>query len=212
MEKSFLKQQWDRALKQYNIDNDKLHEYFIKVLDYYNKNGHFYHNLNHIENFLRNCLPYLDACKYIDEIILAVFYHDAVYDSLRTDNEEKSAQLARTDLKELGLDKNIRIRIMELIRRTANHTVRYKKDRFEMQLFLDGDIAILGSNWELYKEYANAIRKEYIRIPDRIFKKKRKKFLLALLKEKKLFYVPEFKEKYEAKARENILKEINEIL
>lgn len=212
MDTGFLRQQWEIALERYNVDIEKLDENFIKILDYYNQNGHFYHNLSHIENFLRICLPHLADCEDYGEFILAVFYHDAVYESLRTDNEEKSAQLARTDLKDLGLDKNIRIRIMDLIRRTANHTVRYKNDSFEMQLFLDGDIAILGSDWESYKEYATSIRKEYIRIPDRIFTKKRKKFLSALLKEKNIFYVPEFKEKFEVKARKNILKEINEIL
>ena len=211
MNLEYLKKQWQTALEKFNTPQNLIDEYFTKICNCYNQSGHFYHNLEHIESFLRAIEPYLHKCERNKELILAVFYHDAVYNPLRTDNEEKSAQLARKELKILGIDRETRIRIMYLIRRTANHLHKKHEDDFCTRLFLDGDLYILSVPWEKYKYYAQGVHKEFIRIPDRIFDRKRKDFLKKMLSQKFIYCTPEFREKYEKLARENMLREINEL-
>ena len=52
----------------------------------------YYHNLQHIHDMLLN-----------DNLIingLTIWYHDAIYDPKRNDNEERSAELAESELKD----------------------------------------------------------------------------------------------------------------
>ncbi len=201
---NLLKNYWLKAFNDLTDNKDLIEKYFQKVILLYQHSGHFYHNLEHLKNFMEAIEPFWKDCEHVDELILSVFYHDAVYDTFRTDNEEKSAQLARADLKELGLDYAKRIRIMKLIRCTANHVMKKDEENYCLSLFLDGDLKILGESREKYMDYAQSIRKEYIRVPDRIFRRKRAKILEAFLGQKFIYCTPEFRNLYEKNARENI--------
>src|SRR5690349_17823335 len=66
-----------------------------------------YHDVRHIAASLDE----LDArdragqqCREPDAIELAIWFHDCVYDAKRLDNEEQSAEVAETELAELGAD------------------------------------------------------------------------------------------------------------
>lgn len=63
-----------------------------------------YHTLAHIEA----CLALLAEREDLSEaerrlLTCAIWWHDAVYDPLRHDNEEQSAALARSDLAALNI-------------------------------------------------------------------------------------------------------------
>ena len=57
----------------------------------------------------------------------------------------------------------------------------------DINLFTDADLAILGAEPEIYKNYAAAIRQEYSVFPDPIYIPGRKKVLLHFLKMERLF-------------------------
>ncbi|RZK20026.1 MAG: hypothetical protein EOO56_13205, partial [Hymenobacter sp.] len=71
------------------------------LADAYNAPERHYHNLQHIDNLLNR----LDAHPLQDPVVaeLAVWFHDAVYDALRADNETKSAAWALAFLQETSL-------------------------------------------------------------------------------------------------------------
>jgi predicted metal-dependent HD superfamily phosphohydrolase len=138
------------------------------------------------------------------EVLLAIFYHDAIYKVTRKDNEAKSAAMALNHLeKVMNLDLE---NIKKLILATQFHIAKTNDEKW----LVDFDLHILGSNWEDYELYAQNVRKEYAIYPDFLYTPGRKKALKHFLEKEFIFQTEEFREKYEENARRNILKEISE--
>src|SRR5215467_12233913 len=53
-----------------------------------------YHNLAHIEDMLSLMRSCANTLSDLQSVEAAIWFHDAVYDTRRHDNEEKSAELA----------------------------------------------------------------------------------------------------------------------
>src|ERR1700704_4371006 len=81
-----------------------------------------YHGLPHIEALLALAEQHAGAIADRDAMDAAIWFHDAIYDTRRKDNEERSAQLAAARL--VGTRGEARIaRIAAMIRATAGHAV-----------------------------------------------------------------------------------------
>jgi predicted metal-dependent HD superfamily phosphohydrolase len=77
-----------------------------------------YHNLKHIEDCL-GALASVDNLSAVEREILeqAIWWHDVVYDSTRSDNEELSARLAEQHVRpDLGQEVGRLIRLPRPIR------------------------------------------------------------------------------------------------
>ena len=171
---------------------------------YAQKHRH-YHTFRHLENMCRLALENRDRIAEWEAFLFAIFYHDAVYQVLKSDNEEKSAALAEKRLLQLGFPGD-RIAVCKTwILATKHH--RPSADA-TCNLFLDIDLAILGSEWEIYEEYARQIRREYAVYPDLLYNPGRKKVLGQFLERTFIFLTPEFQQRFEAQARENVRREI----
>src|SRR5215813_11102158 len=118
-----------------------------------------YHNLAHIEAMLDLMRWHRGALSDPTSVEAAIWFHDAVYDTRRHDNEEKSAELAAERL--AGLLSPDRIgRITSMILATAGHVVPRGLDdaaRRDCALFLDMDLAILGSTPDEFAVYEEAV-------------------------------------------------------
>src|SRR5882724_783363 len=79
-----------------------------------------YHNLTHIEAMLSLMRRFEDALSDPQSVEAAIWFHDAVYDTRRHDNEEKSADLAVDRLKQTTTGERS-ARIAAMIRATASH-------------------------------------------------------------------------------------------
>ena len=77
---------------------------------------------------------------------------------------------------------------------------------------LDIDLAILGQEQDIFKEYEDNIRKEYIYVPKEIFNPKRSEILQSFLDRKSIYLTDYFKDKYEEIARDNLKKSIKDLL
>lgn len=173
----------------------------------YSSKSRHYHNLLHLEEMLELFENYKNELQNPNEILFALFYHDFVYEPTRKDNELKSATYAVGILKTNDtLNKQL---IFDLITATQLHQYNPNQD---INWLIDFDLKILSKDWEVYKIYCQQIRKEYKIYPDFLYNPGRKKALQHFLKSEFIFQTDLFREKYEAKARENIQREIDELL
>jgi len=178
-----------------------------ELRDAYAEPHRHYHDLRHIEACLHE-LAALDGLAADERQILeyAIWWHDAVYDPTRSDNEEQSAILAERDLAQLGVDRATRDTVARLIRATRDHKVA-PDDRLGA-LLVSIDLSILGRPPAEYDAYAAAIRAEYAHVPDAAYRAGRAAVLRRFLAVPEIYPDPEFRRRYEQQARANLAREI----
>lgn len=179
--------------------------YWSKLDKLYSESHRAYHNWNHIEHMLDLFDHYREQLQSPMEVELAIFYHDAIYDPKKKDNEEQSALLAESDLSQSSLDSERVVAVRNLIRCTEKHL---PDDHPDAKWLLDFDLAILGREEEVYVKYTKAIRKEYKMYPTLLYNQGRKKAMKKFLERERIFYTDEFFDRYESMARANIEREI----
>ncbi|HEY2674908.1 MAG TPA: metal-dependent phosphohydrolase, partial [Rugosimonospora sp.] len=136
---------------------------------------------------------------------LAAWFHDAVYDPRRPDNEERSAALAAQVLTGLGLGGPVP-EVVRLILLTARHDAG-PEDR-DGSALCDADLAVLGWPEREYDGYAEAIRAEYAHVPDEAYRTGRAGVLRRLLGLPALYRTPEPHARWEQPARANLRREL----
>jgi predicted metal-dependent HD superfamily phosphohydrolase len=141
-----------------------------------------------------------------DAVRLAAWFHDAVYDPERGDNEERSAWLAERMLTDTDVGHQVTAEVARLVRLTATHAPE-PGDR-NGHVLCDADLAILAAEPERYAAYAAAVREEYAFVPDEYFARGRADVLRGLLELPALFHTPEARTRLEPRARHNIETEL----
>ena len=154
-----------------------------------------YHTLEHIEH----CLAEFDPrqAREPEAVELAIWFHDAVYDTRRSDNEERSAAWLLELMPEAK-------RAAELILVTKHHRASTPDEA----LLVDVDLAILGQPKERFDRYEQQIREEYAWVPGLIFRKKRREILRGFLERPFIYGTEAFRAKYEEAARANLLRSL----
>ena len=180
---------------------------WIVIETAYSSAGRHYHTLQHLcevcyelENYYQGNIPL--------STLLALFYHDIVYNTLRSDNEKQSAECAFKKMNTWNIDPRIAEKARDIILATANHE---SKDP-EAMIFIDADMAILGCNENKYNGYAAQVRKEFGIYPDLLYNRGRRKFIETTLRREVIFLTPAFREKYELQARINLTNELKSLL
>lgn len=210
-QKELLSTQWLKTLKTLNLDPAAGQKDFQTLIRHYQESGRHYHNLAHIQALLGWLDQYRSELKDPELVALAIWYHDAIYSTLRKDNEARSASLAEKSLKALGLEDAARQKVSLLIRQTASHLGEPLTQDPDLAWFLDFDLSILGCEEKVYYRYAEQIRKEYRLIPDILYRNGRSKLLRTLLKAPFLYQTPTFRRSHERQARSNLLNELRRL-
>jgi predicted metal-dependent HD superfamily phosphohydrolase len=177
------------------------HEVLEELIRAYASPDRFYHNLTHIED----CLSVFDQTNYLathpEEVELAIWFHDSVYDTKRDDNEQKSAEWAESVISKAGLRREIAQRVSHSILATRHDLEITDTDA---QVLVDVDLSILGKDPDIFWRYEVNIRKEYAWVPEDIFRQKRLEILRSFLARKHIYYHEKYREMFEARARMNI--------
>jgi predicted metal-dependent HD superfamily phosphohydrolase len=166
-----------------------------------------YHTRRHIEQ----CLELLESWPDLsasDRRLLtwAIWWHDAIYDAHASDNEAKSADMAREDLPALGATPGEVEEVERLILLTAGHAVA-EGDRLGAVL-VSIDLAILGSAPIDYDTYAQQVREEYAFVPDEFWRPGRGRVLQHFMDAPVIYADPRFRAEREATARANLAREL----
>ena len=160
-----------------------------------------YHTATHIEH----CLTELDRSRSLahraDEVEAALWFHDAVYEARRSDNERRSARLAETSLVSAGVDSEAAGRVSALILATSHRTLVTEPDA---RLVCDIDLAILASPAAELDRFERAIRQEYRWVPDVLYRRSRSAVLQGFLLRPSIYQTPDFRARYEDRARQNL--------
>jgi predicted metal-dependent HD superfamily phosphohydrolase len=182
--------------------------WYDRLTNAYAEGHRHYHNQRHIAE----CLGELDAARHLvrqaEAIELALWFHDAVYDTRAGDNEERSAALAKECLDEAGVSGLISSAVVELVMATKSHEPGGNADGAAM---VDIDLSILGQSEERFMEYEEQIRKEYAWVPKMIFGPKRAGILAGFLRRNRIYRTDWFYDKYEERARRNIERSIGRL-
>ena len=167
----------------------------------YTEKSRAYHTLDHIDQCLRELDSARDTCEDADAVEAAIWFHDAVYDSTRTDNEERSAELARTELTSGGVKPQFAQKVHDLILVTKHDK---PPETIDGQILADIDLASLAISPDKFDANTQAIRREFRQVDDQAFRDGRVKFLRQLLARPHIYYTPIFRDRYEAEARQNL--------
>lgn len=205
---TFLKENWVELTKELpKIKNDFYHKLFKD----YSSKDRYYHNLNHIEYLLLLLNKYSHLLVSPQTVRFAIWYHDSIYDASKNNNEELSAELAKSHLLTLGVDKNIIYDCYRLILATKSHNLSDEFNSFDAQFLLDIDLSILAASKEQYFEYSKQIRQEYSIYSNELYNKGRKQVLQHFLNSKRIYKTNIFYEKNEKQARNNIMLELKHL-
>lgn len=185
-------------------------ELFKKITEEYQAETREYHNFEHIEKMLAFLQAYEQEIKDSIGVKLATYFHDIVYDTKAKDNEEQSAQYAQNYLTRLGIPEDVANHVLALIRATTKHEVI--ENDTDSAIFLDADLAILGSSEENYDKYAAKIREEYSWVSDDQYRIGRKKVLQDFLNRPRIYFTERAGKELEQQARANIEREIARLL
>jgi predicted metal-dependent HD superfamily phosphohydrolase len=170
-----------------------------------------YHTLDHIASLLGLLDQYGDGIGHRDILALAILFHDVVYDSARSDNEEASASLAAERLSALGLPPQATAEVARYILATRHRQNADPIDTAGLALLLDLDLSILGATPAQYRAYAEAIRREYAFVPDDLYRTGRRRVLEAFLARERIYRTDRLAALWEGPARANLAAELAEL-
>jgi predicted metal-dependent HD superfamily phosphohydrolase len=200
-----LKQTFINLLIKYTNDSHLIEELWHEIEQHYAHRKRHYHTLNHLENLLEQLTEIKPMIKDWDVVLFSLYYHDVIYNALRQDNEQKSAELAEKRMKSINIPLEIIENCKAQIMATKAHFLSENEDT---NYFTDADLSILGQNWETYSTYYQNVRKEYAIYPDFVYNPGRKKVLKHFLAMGSIFKTAYFYEKFEQQARVSLEKEL----
>jgi predicted metal-dependent HD superfamily phosphohydrolase len=140
-------------------------------------------------------------------LTLAACAHDVVYDARPGDDERASARWARRALEAAGLADAVVQRVEQIVLATLTHEVPAGDDLVGAVL-LDADLAILGAEPPVYDVYSRAVRGEYSRVPDHLWRAGRRDVLNSLLHRESIFVTTAAAGRWESAARANVRREL----
>jgi len=202
-----LETSWIELANKYSANAAFMAKCWNEIKTAYTAPGRHYHNLNHLDYMMKKADEYQEEIQDLHTLKLSIFYHNIVYVTNRSDNEERSSEIARDRLEKLTVPEAKIARCEFQILATKSHK---KTGDNDTNYLLDFDLAYLGESPSLYREYSENIRKEYSQYPDALFKQGRKKALEHFLKMVRIYKTEEFYKKYEKQARENLRSELKD--
>jgi predicted metal-dependent HD superfamily phosphohydrolase len=178
---------------------DDAHDLRDELLAAYADPGRGYHDTLHLTEVLDRLDELATAGEEFDRttVVLAAWFHDAVYDGA-PGAEERSAQWAERTVGDPE--------VARLVRLTEHH--RADESDANGRALSDADLAILAADAERYADYTASVRREYAHVSDADFAVGRALVLRDLLAKPTLFQTAHGRAAWESRARANVLAEL----
>ncbi len=198
-------QQWHALWQRIGAKGDPQRVYDDLVARY-SEPHRAYHTIQHLRHGLDTfeLVWPLSICHNVVE--LAIWYHDAVYNTEAKDNEKRSAALAVEMVKKASLPDSFGQLVYNLIMAT-DPSAGVPNDP-DARFIRDIDLSILGQPKKIFDEYDGQIRKEYEWVPEDVFFAERSKILDSFLRHPPIYLTQFFRDKYEPQARRNLARSL----
>ena len=169
-----------------------------------------YHTWDHIEALLGHFQALGDHIHDKTRILWALYWHDAIYDPTRPDNEAVSADLLRAEGKSKIPDDTLEEAAM-IIDATAKHLLPESLTGHALSdaaYFLDMDLSVLAARADVFDTYEDHIRFEYSFVPKETYTAARASILKGFLAREHLYFTDQCRKKWEDKARAKLARSI----
>ncbi len=166
-----------------------------------------FHGQAHIDAMRAVLVRDRDGFRNPDAVELAIWYHDAVYEPMASDNEARNAALLRAELTGLVLPAMVDL-AERLILATAAQRVPEglpAEEAADCALFLDMSMVMLGQGPEQFAAYEAGLEAEFRTHYDWVtYRAARAGALRAWLQRERIYLTDRYHQRYETAARDNI--------
>jgi len=196
---SIFEHSWTRTWSGLGLQPDA--NLFEALMAAYAEPQRRYHSLQHLEECLGHFEQVRELAEHPEEVEIALWFHDAVYDVRGATNERQSADWAVRALMTGNASRSTQNRVEQLIMATRHDAAPGDSDE---RLLVDIDLSIIGAAPKRFAEYDGQIRAEYSWVPEAIYVMKRKAVLSSFLARTSIYSTAYFRERYETQARINL--------
>lgn len=188
-------------------------ERMSKLIEAYRDVDRHHHGLSHLNFMMALMEEFFEKLHRPLIVLVSIWLHDVIYNSKRHDNEEQSAEYARTFLAGLMSPEDIDM-VCLFIMATKTHEVPEGVDdetALDVAYLLDFDVAIVGATPVAYDIYEENVRKEYEWVGTEAWKQGRADFIRGFLKRSMIFKTPVMQDRFEAQARANLYRSLAQL-
>lgn len=204
---------WFNLCEELGVPGDgALKVWKLLCIQYCSQTTRLYHNMDHI----RDCLALLSVVPIRPEdetaLKLAIFFHDAVYDTWAKDNEERSLEFGLFCFGLMGLGDRVLLahQLKILIMATSHRQVCI--NNLDAMLIADIDLYSLSLSKSEFDKKTEYIRHEFGWVLPKEFCRGRIDFFQKMLDGRLSIYQTYwFRAKFERSARRNIIGSIKEL-
>jgi predicted metal-dependent HD superfamily phosphohydrolase len=181
---------------------------FEAIIARYAEAHRHYHTPRHLEECFEALEGVRGEAERPGEVELALWFHDAIYDTRRHDNEQRSAEWARAVAAEAGLEAQVGERVAALVMATRHEATPVGADAC---VLVDVDLSILAAEPLRFDEYERQVREEYRWVPEPVFRRERRRILRRLLERPALYNTARMRESHERRARANLERSLSQL-
>ncbi len=197
------RERWDALCAR--LGAEALRDRFDTLVAAYGEDHRHYHTAEHIGE----CLALFDEvrsdARRPDAVEYALWVHDVVYSTRRSDNEDRSADVGCSWLADAGAASEDVEAVRAFVLATRHESPVSDPDG---RLVVDIDLNVLGASPERFDRYDADVRKEYWWVPGPLYRRKRAEVLKAFLRETPLYQHPLIRERLERQARDNLARAV----
>jgi predicted metal-dependent HD superfamily phosphohydrolase len=181
---------------------------FHRLMACWSETHRHYHSPQHLDECLCRLRETRHLAQRPAEVELALWFHDAVYDPKRHDNEARCADWAHESVDYAGLPAEMAERVHALIMLTCHDAQPLEADG---QLLVDIDLSILGADPERFEQSNRQIRREYAHVPEDRYREGRAAILRGFLARPRLYSTEYFHALLEERARVNLQQALDQL-
>ncbi len=189
---------WNELVQRLNLAADPA--LGTDLLRRYGERHRRFHTVAHLSMVLGN----LAEAEADPRLALAAWFHDAIYRPGWPGNERASALLARRELSRLGAPAVLIEFVADGVLSTASHRLQ----NLDFAPLIDADLSILGAESDAYRDYCSAIRAEFKRVPQVLFRRGREAFLRSMLARDWIYHGDFARQRFEQASRRNMTNEL----